>query len=551
MGICSWGSKQGELGDRKDPMWLSTVRSSLACRSIYETKASGGNNGRFHINKPVKGILEAIRARLKLSDSVKCMVFPSSRAARDCAAVLTEATMDGNDFIECAHFFASPRLNLGSEYAYWARFSAVVYPSDLSNIAMGFWRDFGDGISPRHAAFCLELFDYLDSDSTHPILRTPAPRKHDQPELQREANCFESALSNMFHVKSSIAHHVRPHQLQAAPLTTDDIFIYPTGMAAISAANRALLSLKPKSDVVLYGWLYVETVNVLRRSPWGQKISYHLGRDQDLDELEGALLAGQHITALFCELPNNIKLASFNLRRIWSLAQKYNFVVVCDATVGNLINIDILPLVDILTLSLTKAFSGVSNVTGGGIVLNPSSPRHGQLKDMLASQYEDRYFPLDLATLKHNCVDLAARVHTYNANTLPVVNLLKDHPCIACIYYPSLGPTAHYYESYRRKGGGYGNVLSVIFHSPDSAVVFYDALDVCKGPSIGTNFTLAIPFAWLSQYREKDNLEKYGVPRHIIRLSIGLEDVDQICKTVRRALEKVEQLGHDKQGLPE
>lgn len=64
-------------------------------------------------------------------------------------------------------------------------------------------------------------------------------------------------------------------------------------------------------------------------------------------------------------MPSNIKLISPNIHRIRLLAEKHGFIVVCDETTGNFVNLDILPYVDIVLSSLTKMFSGASNVTGG------------------------------------------------------------------------------------------------------------------------------------------------------------------------------------------
>ncbi|KAB8223580.1 hypothetical protein BDV33DRAFT_200546 [Aspergillus novoparasiticus] len=68
--------------------------------------------------------------------------------------------------------------------------------------------------------------------------------------------------------------------------------------------------------------------------------------------------------------------------------------------------------------------------------------------------------------------------------------------------------------SVMRKDGSYGNVLSIVFHDPRTAEHFYNAFNVCKGSSFGTNFTLAIP--------------------------VGLEDSRQIVETVKRALKCVD-----------
>lgn len=130
----------------------------------------------------------------------------------------------------------------------------------------------------------------------------------------------------------------------------------------------------------------------------------------------------------------------------------------------------------------------------------------------------------------------------YDQNTLPLVNLFAKHPSIAQVNHPSIGPTAHLYKGLIRKDGGYGNVISIIFHRPSSAEHFYNVLDICKGSSFGTNFTLAIPYVQLANYWNRDKVPKYGVPQHIIRISVGLEDSVELAQTVSRALDEIMKL---------
>lgn len=71
---------------------------------------------------------------------------------------------------------------------------------------------------------------------------------------------------------------------------------------------------------------------------------------------------------LFCELPSNPQLNSPDLVRIRELADQYSFIVACDETLGTFVNVDVLPFVDIVMTSLTKIFSGKSDVMGGRFV---------------------------------------------------------------------------------------------------------------------------------------------------------------------------------------
>ena len=73
----------------------------------------------------------------------------------------------------------------------------------------------------------------------------------------------------------------------------------------------------------------------------------------------------QPILSLFCEFPSNPLLRSPDLQRLKELADEYGFHVVIDETVGGFVNVECLPFADIVVSSLTKIFSGDSNVMGG------------------------------------------------------------------------------------------------------------------------------------------------------------------------------------------
>lgn len=120
--------------------------------------------------------------------------------------------------------------------------------------------------------------------------------------------------------------------------------------------------------------------------------------------------------------------------------------------------------------------------------------------------------------------------------------MLSKHPSVSHIYYPALVPTRELYERYRRPDGGYGFVLSIIFKNPVHAETFYDALDVCKGTSLGANFTLSVPYAQLAHFRELDLAESYGVPPHIVRISVGVDEEVKLQARVVAALKAVESM---------
>lgn len=129
---------------------------------------------------------------------------------------------------------------------------------------------------------------------------------------------------------------------------------------------------------------YTDTLKILEK--WGPGC-HHLGHglDSDIDELERMLereaqsntnstdsdaQRGTRTVALFTEFPSNPLLRSANLPRLRALADKYDFLIVIDETIGNFVNVEVLPYADIVVSSLSKIFSGASNVMGGRYVLS-------------------------------------------------------------------------------------------------------------------------------------------------------------------------------------
>ena len=99
------------------------------------------------------------------------------------------------------------------------------------------------------------------------------------------------------------------------------------------------------------------------RRPFGS------GLDSDIDslatllsELKVSSTTTPPILTLFTEFPSNPLLRSANLQRLRALADQYDFLLVIDQ---NFVNVDVLPFADIIVSSLTKVFSGASNVMGG------------------------------------------------------------------------------------------------------------------------------------------------------------------------------------------
>ena len=144
--------------------------------------------------------------------------------------------------------------------------------------------------------------------------------------------------------------------------------------------------------------------------------------------------------------------------------------------------------------------------------------------------------------MEANSRDFTTRVERANANAEEVCGLLKRHRSVAKVYYPKDSSTQALYDAFKRPRGGYGYLLSVVFSNSESAMAFFDALDVAKGPSLGTNFTLGCPYTLFAHYGEREWAARYGVVEHLVRISVGLEDPGVIGRKMELALKAVDRL---------
>nr|KMM72482.1 cystathionine gamma-synthase [Coccidioides posadasii RMSCC 3488] len=534
------------------PTWDNIVRYMAADKNIHDNLQS--DYPRFYQHASVQKLNDAVLHRVGAPETYRCAIFPSNDGMRRCSQYLRQkARPDGSEKlpIQEVSFRLAQSSSATQENDSWARFSAVLYPEQFTESAAEVWGWMGDGISSRHADFCFERFRFMES----PPLSVNDDSSSSSFSLQTHATCDEvdtvlstapwghSDTDTKDKIKGLIAKWVTSQQPgQGAVRPHEDVFLYPKGMCAIGDIARKLVpTTSHSSEVVIFGWPYGSTPKNVQASGYERFTFYSQGTSEELDQLESSLQAGHRIASFFCEIPSNPLCATPDLCRIRRLADKYHFAVICDDTIGTFINVDVLPYADVIITSLTKLFSGGCNVMGGSVVLNASSPFYSMLHSALTRTHEDLMFPLDAQVLLHNCVDFPDRVQKANRNALAVVNLLQSQPSslISRVNYPTTVPSASLYEQYRRSpDGGYGSLISVVFLDPDVAVSFYNAVDLCKGPSFGANFTLVLPYSQLAHAFELDWAESQGMPKHIVRISVGLEDETMLIKKLEQALIK-------------
>ncbi|KAK9465029.1 pyridoxal phosphate-dependent transferase [Lipomyces arxii] len=509
------------------------------------------------------------------------IIFPSYKIACKCRTYMKRLTKITDPNIRVVEVTVPPPSK-----GVHANISVVFFPSEEAALAKSFWQHAGDGVSSRMAEYCLERLKSIDAHKAEKMsikesfksaphtfkryakkmLESPSVTASSEDESD-ESREFATYLEERFgrnldisfvqQVKVALRRRIAgtlednldvSQVLESAPqettrdvegLTEDDVFLYPTGMSSIFNAHQLVLAVSEPLKSVCFGFPYLDTLKIL--SKWGPGVHFYgNGESEDLLELEKLLEGGEKISALVCEFPSNPLLKSPNLRGIRRLANKFDFLVVVDETIGNFMNIHVLEYADIVVSSLTKVFSGDSNVMGGSLVLSPAGRHYEKLKAAMAKDYEDNLWAEDAIFLERNSRDFASRIRRINVNAEALCDLLLHHPKVKSVYYPKISSTRQYYDDCRTEDGGYGGLLSIVFHKSKHAPEFFDTIETAKGPSLGTNFTLLCPYTVIAHFLEQDWAAGYGVDPFLVRISVGLEPTNELVETFLKALNKLD-----------
>jgi len=529
----------------------------------------------------------------------RAMLFSTANAAERCLRFVREkapkSVLDHLATVSLCLDHASPLA--ASLEPINPAISAVLCSPEAFAYAKQYWQHTGDGISSRRAEFCHQLLkDGLLVPLAAPQPSSPArglpcrgPRRYQRPVsrdgvagpaarardgargtgdgrdaeetirfveerfgrnldlglLERARSAIKRRIVGALAADVDIATTPLPavavgtNTRGLASLSEEDVYLYPCGMNAIFNAHRYLLEARGRLKSVNLGFPYVDTLKILEKFGPGC-VFYGRASEQDLDSLERRLAAGDRFLALFCEFPGNPLLTCPNLARIRRLADRYDFAVVVDETIGTFANINVLPFADMVVSSLTKIFSGDCNVMGGSAVLNPGSRYYAGLKAAARAGFEDVYWAEDVIFMERNSRDFASRVGRINANADAISEVLAASPLVRNVFYPKIGSGRANYEACKLPSGGYGGLLSVTFHAKRHAVAFYDAVETAKGPSLGTNFTLTSPYVLLAHYQELDWAASLGVDPDLIRISVGLEETHVLKHVFAKALAAAE-----------
>ncbi len=320
------------------------------------------------------------------------------------------------------------------------------------------------------------------------------------------------------------------HEALAALEEGTRAMAFASGLAAEDTLLRTVC--RPGDHVVLGGDAYGGTFRLISRvlSEWGLEYTpIHL---DDPDAVRAAIRPTTRV--VWCETPSNPLLNITDIELTAAVAHEAGALLVVDNTFASPYLQRPLTLgADVVVHSTTKYLGGHSDVVGGALVI-----RDAELGERLAYNHNAMgavASPFDSWLVLRSLKTLGIRMDRHSANAARVAEFLLDHPAVASVLYPGL-PTHPGHDVAAKQMADFGGMVSFRLKDGEDA-----ALKVCDRAQL---FTLAESLGGVESLIEHPgrmtHLSVAGspleVPADLVRLSVGIEDVDDLLADLEQAL---------------
>lgn len=303
-----------------------------------------------------------------------------------------------------------------------------------------------------------------------------------------------------------------------------------SGMAALAALFLA----HGREGIVCIGDAYGGTLELLEGQLPLLGIETHLILARELDRLDDLLAGGAKL--VFFETPTNPTLELFDIRAISAKAHDHGARVAVDNTFASPVNQRPLELgADFVMHSATKYLGGHSDLTAGALMgskelLMPVWNWRKNLGSMIA--------PATASLLARSLCTLVVRVRRQNESAQRIAEAMQRHPGVARVFYPGLADCPGHALA-RTQMHGFGGMLSIeVAGGAEAATRLADRLKLfALAPSLGGAESLVTqPCTTTHHGLTAQERARRGISDAMLRLSIGLEDAEDLIADLRQAL---------------
>jgi cystathionine beta-lyase/cystathionine gamma-synthase len=256
---------------------------------------------------------------------------------------------------------------------------------------------------------------------------------------------------------------------------------------------------------------------------------------RNTDEYEQAIRPNTKL--IWLETPTNPLLSLVDIRAVAEVAHRHHLLLVVDNTFSSPYFQQPLDLgADIVVHSTTKYINGHSDVIGGAVVTNDEE-LHERLK-FYQNAAGAVPGPFDVWLTMRGIKTLAVRMRQHEDNAQSVAKFLQEHPRVEKVYYPGL-PSHPDHELAKRQMSGFGGMVSFQFKGTladvDQVVRRFQVFTFAE--SLGGVESLAChPVSMTHGSIPKEIRESRGLTDTLLRLSVGIEDIEDILADLQQAL---------------
>ncbi len=308
---------------------------------------------------------------------------------------------------------------------------------------------------------------------------------------------------------------------------------FSSGMAAISAV---VTFVKQGERVVVTEDLYGGTYRLFERvlTQFGIRFSYV--DSSRFDEVEKAI--GEDVTLVFLETPTNPVLRLTDVKAVSDLAHRFKARVVVDNTFMSPFFQRPLELgADMVLHSATKYLNGHSDSIGGIVVA--ARKEDAEHLAFVQNAVGAILSPFDSWLLLRGTKTLALRMERHNTNAVALAAFLSKHPKVQKVYYPGL-PEHPGHELAKQQMSGFGGMLSFETGSLEAAQRVLEGARVFSlAESLGgVESLISHPATMTHASIPVEDRLRFGVTEGLVRLSVGVEDLEDLQADLDQALAK-------------
>ena len=311
-------------------------------------------------------------------------------------------------------------------------------------------------------------------------------------------------------------------------------FAFASGMAAIDATLRLV---KSGEHVIVSDNTYGGTYRLFSRILSNYGIEFDYVDTSEVTKVEEAFK--ENTRMVFLETPTNPVMIITDLQAVSDLAHARGARVVCDNTfMSPYLQRPLEFGVDIVVHSTTKYLNGHSDGVGGAVVLDDEEDANwlGFVQNGVGAILS----PFDSWLVLRGTKTLALRMEQHDRSGRAVAAFLEEHPKVRKIYYPgSLSHRQH--DLAKRQQKGFGGMVAFDVGSLDAARTVLESVKLCTlAESLGGVETLISHPATMTHASVlPETRERLGITDGLVRISVGIEDTDDIIADIDQALSKI------------